>query len=262
MDEIPQRGRKVSISKPAFVALLSALFVAGGVFGAGIYHIGRMSGESERVPHLKGVTERSANIVAVRSQGGGIIAGLTVEVSPGDGDIFVKTKPLVGFDFQYADRTAVSAVSKVAGISLDDDGEGFENADVRFIVSATTEERIEIRAVDGPSAGAAAAIITLAAVENKEVKDNVVITGTIKKDGSIGLVGGVAAKAKAAEDAGKDLFLVPKGQYVTVYERWGLFTIRRQKPISYLRSYAENHGWNLEIREVSSIEEAADRMLG
>ena len=76
------------------------------------------------------------------------------------------------------------------------------------------------------------------------------------------MVGGILAKAKAAEEGGMSLFLVPKGQYVEVPERIGWFiTIMKYKPISWLQNYAEEKGWKIEIREVSTIEEAVKLML-
>ena len=38
------------------------------------------------------------------------------------------------------------------------------------------------------------------------------VTGTINEDGTIGEVGGVLQKAKAAKELGAKLFLVPKGE--------------------------------------------------
>lgn len=256
---IPSKNKKISLSKTKFTGLVTVLFITGSVFGIGVYLTLKGNLGEERAFNPENATSRSANIVAVRSNGTGIVAKLTVETSSGNGSIWVDTRTLIGFNFQHADITAVTAAARLAGVKLDDDGEGIANTGVHFIVSSGQE--VKIQAVEGPSAGAAAAVITYAAIENKTVNENVVITGTISEDGSIGIIGGVAAKAQAAEKRGKDMLLVPEGQYVTVYEKWGLFTIRRRKPISYLKSYADNHGWGLEIREVSTLEEAADLML-
>jgi uncharacterized protein len=66
--------------------------------------------------------------------------------------------------------------------------------------------------IGGPSAGAALTIATIAALKNERLRTDVMITGTINEDGTIGEVGGILEKAKAAKDVGAKLFLVPDGQ--------------------------------------------------
>jgi len=213
------------------------------------------------------VREVSVNIAAVRSDGLGMISRLTVEIMPGAGRVLVDTHPLVGFDFQYADRTAVKVASKLTGYALDDDGEGLEGADVLFLVSTLTGESVEIQSIDGPSAGAATTVATIAALENKIIKENVIITGTINEDGSIGPVGGIFQKAQAASEAGAELFLVPNGQsvvtmYRQVVQQRGPFQWVTYEPVTVdLNEYSENAGWGIEIREVSTVEEAVNLMV-
>jgi len=213
------------------------------------------------------VREVSVNIAAVRSDGLGMISRLTVEIMPGAGRVLVDTHPLVGFDFQYADRTAVKVASKLTGYALDDDGEGLERADVLFLVSTLTGESVEIQSIDGPSAGAATTVATIAALENKIIKENVIITGTINEDGSIGPVGGIFQKAQAASEAGAELFLVPSGQsvvtmYRQVVQQRGPFQWVTYEPVTVdLNEYSENAGWGIEIREVSTVEEAVNLMV-
>lgn len=257
---IPKSGM-IRLSKSSLAFLLIILFASGSILGAGGYYIAQSFGESREVLSLEGSVEKSTNIVAVSSDGEGVLAELTVDAMPGKGRVLVDTETLVGFDFQYADRVAVKVASNIAGIALDDDSVGVKNMDIHFLVSSKTEEEVEIQTVDGPSAGATTTVLTYAALENKTVRDDVVMTGTIREDESIGVVGGVAAKAMAAEEAGKNLFLVPNGQTVTVYEQLGFFTVQRTKPISYLQNYAAEQGWNLQIVEVSTIENAIDLMI-
>ena len=61
-------------------------------------------------------------------------------------------------------------------------------------------------------AGGALTVATIAALLNQTVKEGVVMTGTINEDGTIGSVGGVLKKAKAAKEIGAIVVLVPKGQ--------------------------------------------------
>ena len=70
--------------------------------------------------------------------------------------------------------------------------------------------------ITGPSAGASLAVATIAALEGKEVNPRVMMTGNINHRGEIGHVGQIKEKAKAAQDVGVDMFLVPPGQSKTL----------------------------------------------
>jgi uncharacterized protein len=52
----------------------------------------------------------------------------------------------------------------------------------------------------------------MAVLQNESLKEDVVITGTVNADGTIGQVGGILEKAQAAKDIGASLLLVPIGQ--------------------------------------------------
>ena len=258
---IATRKRKRGFGLRVLVLIVTAAFFLG-------LFAGTLQPSAEFPEGLIWSTENvrrvSVYIAAVRSDGVGIISQLTVEIVPGAGRVLVDTHPLVGFDFQYADRTAVKVASESTGYALDDDGEGLEGADVLFLITTLTEESVEIQAIDGPSAGAATTVATIAALEDKIVKENIIITGTINEDGSIGPVGGIFQKAQAASEAGAELFLVPNGQSVLT-----MYRVVRQKgrfqfvePVMVdLNEYSENLGWGIQIREVSTIEEAVDLML-
>ena len=238
------RVRRITPFKVAAIATL--VFLAGVCVGAAAHYLASVQTPVAASPITfsgENYREASSNIAAVRSDGLGIIATLTVRIGPGDGRILIDTYPLIGFDFQYSGWIAVKVAAELANTLPDNDGVGLQGAYVLFIVSSRVGE-VEIQAVDGPSAGAAATIATVAAIENKRVKGDVIITGTIGEDHKIGLVGGVAAKAQAANDIGASLFLVPEGQYD-----------------SYLQNYATQQGWQVQIQEVATIEEAAALML-
>lgn len=193
------------------------------------------------------VSHSSTRIAAVDPQGNGVLADLRVEIGPGQG-VYYSIQPMIELDLQSSANTAVEVASRVTGKSL-------EAVKVSFSITAPA------KIVGGPSAGAAMTVVTIATIENRAVRGDAVITGTINADGSIGLVGGIFAKAKAANDEGMALFLVPKGQYVEVSEQVGPFTVIRYKSISYLQQYAQQNGWGLQIQEVSTIEGAVNLML-
>lgn len=63
--------------------------------------------------------------------------------------------------------------------------------------------------VDGPSAGAVCCIAILSAMEGVEMPDDFAMTGAIFPDGTIGMVGGIVEKVRAAAQQGKKRIFVP-----------------------------------------------------
>ncbi|MCX8190215.1 MAG: hypothetical protein N3F05_03240 [Candidatus Diapherotrites archaeon] len=154
--------------------------------------------------------ERSAEVpvVAVSSDGQGVICKATVEIADGKGRVLFNTNPFVEPDMQYSIETAKNVAESFAKVSL-------SQKDVVYSVEAP-----KALLVGGPSAGAAICVATIAAIEGKSLRSNVAITGTIQSNGSIGHVGGILEKAQAAAENGFKYFLVPKGQKeVIFYER-------------------------------------------
>jgi uncharacterized protein len=140
------------------------------------------------------------NLVAVDQSGSGVTTPLIVEAKPGNGKALTNVdKLLFWVDTQYSIQLAKAVAENVTKINA-------SNYDL--IYSIETNATI----IGGPSAGAALTIATIAALKNENVRNDVMITGTINEDGTIGEVGGVLEKAKAAKDVGAKLFLVPKGQ--------------------------------------------------
>ena len=277
---MPRRRRK-HFGARTFLLVGVLAFVLGACSGMGIYSFWmRISGPEEGSrpawqediqKWLGNARGTLVNIAAVRSDPkfGGVICTLAVKVAPGNGYVYISIDPmLVGFDFQDADRKAVMVACKETGYSLDDDGVGIMGHDVFFMVLAPKDEEVDVQAIDGPSAGAATAVATIAALKNRQIKEGYIITGTVEEDGSIGPVGGIFHKAEAAKNAGATHFLVPPGQsVVTMYRQ----VVRQISPFIQwvihepvrvdLNQHAQEQGWNLEIREVSTIEEAVGIML-
>ncbi len=160
------------------------------VFGLVSYYIFTVSSEGPSWGEQR--VGSSANIVAVKPDKSGIVLTLGVTVMPGEGRILEDTHQLKGFDFQLSHHISAEVASELYGnIALDEDGVGLRGADVLFEVFSPSGEEIEISAIDGPSAGAAATLALMAAVENKSVREDAMITGTIRSDGSIGQIGGL-----------------------------------------------------------------------
>jgi uncharacterized protein len=102
-------------------------------------------------------------------------------------------------DTQYSIQVAKAVAENVTKINA-------SNYDLIYSIESNAS------IIGGPSAGAALTIATIAVLKNEKLKSDVMITGTINEDGTIGEIGGVLEKAKAAKDIGAKLFLVPKGQ--------------------------------------------------
>jgi uncharacterized protein len=142
----------------------------------------------------------SMNVPAVDNEGNGVATALKVESRPGDGKVLVDVNQLLFWvDTQYSIRTAQRVAQNITGVDV---------SKVDLIYWIETNASV----IEGPSAGAALTVATIAALENKGLNDSVMITGTINPDGTVGLVGAIFAKAKASKDIGAKLFLVPEGQ--------------------------------------------------
>ena len=258
------------------VVLMMLAFSAGMIFGVfGVEQVAEFVGIEKGSSlasglhlHSAGIREASTKIAAVDSQGNGLLCDISVEIEPGDGDVFYRVQPYAQVDLQYSAETAAEVAARLTGTDLN-------NVDVSFSIDAPAE------IIGGPSAGAAMTIAAIAAIENRHVRDDVVITGEIRPDGSIGAVGGIIEKAEAAEEAGMSLFLVPQGQSkvvtyqivpykeskagfsrIEIIPHHGGIRIRKIEPVVIdLTEYAKQQGWNLEIREVSTVKEALELML-
>ncbi|MBD3155338.1 MAG: hypothetical protein GF368_01640, partial [Candidatus Aenigmarchaeota archaeon] len=200
--------------------------------------------------------ESFINIVGVDNHGNGILGNITVEIQEGKGRVLVDTTPLQGIYTQNSERIAVEVASDVTG---------FDFSEYDVIYSIVTDNA---HVIDGPSAGGALALATISAIEGREISGNFAMTGTINEDGSVGPVGEVLVKAKAAADNGITVFLIPEGQVVqnqyvrkikTPSPGWYIETI---EPVRVnVIEYAEDK-WDMEVHEVSNINEVMKYAFG
>ncbi|MCD6414215.1 MAG: hypothetical protein J7L23_01140 [Candidatus Diapherotrites archaeon] len=225
--------------KRAILLTLLFLFTVGLVvgFGAGFFY-----------PHTQEITEPTAVhmfLPAVRANGSGILAKLTVLVKPGTGQILVNINDvLAGFETQNSARTAAKVASNFTGKSLD-------NVDVIYSIDANASS------IDGPSAGAAMTMATIAALKAVQLNKSIIMTGAIRDDGSIGPASGLEGKIKAAEGAGLKLFLLPAGESVNN-------TFEKQThcddtgPMHYctIDYKSDTRAFNITVKEVSNVGEA------
>jgi hypothetical protein len=94
-------------------------------------------------------------------------------------------------------RACVWLAAMVAGLERSDDLSG-----ARIVLDLPGR-------VDGPSAGGVICLAILAAMDGRELPGGFAMTGTIMPDGTVGLVGGVAAKIRGAARKGVRRVLVP-----------------------------------------------------
>lgn len=87
--------------------------------------------------------------------------------------------------------------------------------------------------VEGPSAGAALAVMTYALLENRSLRQDAIMTGTIDSGGGIGEVGGLYEKARGAAFAGARYFITPPEG---LYERMLLASVEKEYGMTVLQA--------------------------
>jgi predicted S18 family serine protease len=182
----------------------------------------------------------------------GVTMTCRVELREGSGRVLVNTVPRIGIDLQTSSNIAVFVAENLTGARL---------GETDTIITIEAEEPVEV--VDGPSAGAAITIATMAAINGYALNERVFITGTINPDGSIGVVGGIIEKAVAAASKGGTIFLVPEGQRVlTVLERVehsplpGVTIIELRPTKVDLQDYLRQEGYETVVMEVEHVMDA------
>ncbi len=200
------------------------------------------------------ITMIAMKVPAVDDKGNGLSTYLVVEVMPGSGRTLVDIDNLLFWaDTQQNIRTAKRVAANITGLDINK---------YDFIYSIYANATV----IGGESAGAAITVATIAALENKRLNESVMITGTINHDGSIGPVGEIIAKAKAAKQSGSKLFLVPLLQSRDVVyetsqhcEKFGPTQVCTVEQVPRKISVSNQSG--IEVIEVGSVQEAIKYLL-
>lgn len=129
----------------------------------------------------------------------GVPVNIDVIVSNGSGHVYMDTMPLTDLDMQGSARIAVKVAFDICGKDADE-------YDVHYVI------RSDVPIIGGPSAGATLCVATIAALNNWSINKNVMMTGMISPDGSIGPVGGIIEKMEAAKGENAEYFLIPSGE--------------------------------------------------
>jgi uncharacterized protein len=200
------------------------------------------------------VSFASITVPAVDEDGNGVPTQLDVQLVPGIGRTLVNVDKLIFWaDTQNSIRTAKSVAEEVTKTDLRD-------YDIIYTINANAS------VIEGPSAGAALTVATIAAIEKRQINGSVMMTGTINHDGTIGPVGEVIAKATAAKSIGAELFIVPLSQSVQISyesrkycEKIGLSQICSMEQIPSRVDVSEEAG--IEVKEARNIGEAIKYFL-
>lgn len=152
------------------------------------------------LPSVHAVKEGDLNLLAVTElEGGGFsgsLAHLHLEIRPGKGRVFIESFPASKIDTQLSTRFAKDIACKY----LTDNCNAFD-----FFYTIKADSNL----VGGPSAGAAATILTISVLNNIPLNQSVAMTGTINSGELIGPVGYVKTKIDAAVANGITKVLVP-----------------------------------------------------
>ncbi len=179
----------------------------------------------------------SQPVPAVVGNGGGIV-NVTMSLADGPGRIFISAYPRSGVSTQESAELAIAYAS-----SLSRPG-GPCDVLVDFSSNPSTSY------IDGPSAGAALTVMGYALLENRTLRNDTVITGTIEADGTVGAVGGLYEKAKGAAGMGASYFVTP---VENIYEMMILREVEGRYGIEILQaqSVEEIIGFMTENRSIS-----------
>jgi uncharacterized protein len=167
----------------------------------------------------------------------GSVADLELRITEGGQRVFLETIPLTRVATQISVRFAQQIACRELGLDC-------TGRDFLYTIQASSG------IIGGPSAGAAATVLTAALLLNLTLRNDTVITGTINSGGFIGPVGGLRYKLEAAAARGYRRALIPRGLGGLVAD--GL-TVN-------LSVYARDIG--LELHEVGMLEEALELFTG
>jgi len=162
----------------------------------------------------------SQRVPAVMGDGGGLV-NVSMSLVEGNGTVFVSVLPSTGEVTQKSIYDAVAYAYSIA------DARGPCDVLVSFSGNPSTSY------IDGPSAGASLAVMAYALIENRTMRNDSIITGTIESGGAVGPVGGLYEKASSAGDAGARYFITPVESF---YEMLLLREVEKTRGITAIQA--------------------------
>ncbi len=237
------------------IVIIAVIFFLGLLLGVMV--VPKKTVQVEKIitqePKIQGLIIKDIPIVGVDEKGNGVSGKLSIEVKPGSGLVLVNINDvLADYLTQLSARNAAKIGANYTGIDL-------SRLDVVYTIHANAS------VVEGPSAGAAMAVGTIAALENKNINPEVFITGAIDESGNVLPVGGIIEKAKVAKSSGAKLFLIPSADYIQNYERVKKCT--KYNDLEYCTvTFEPKEGdisktLGIEVKQVKNIKEAVDYFI-
>ncbi len=189
-------------------------------------------------------------VPAVDTNEKGILTMLSVTAKPGTGKVLVDIDGLLFWaDTQQSIRVARKVAADISKVNI-------SSVDLIYNIYANAS------VIGGHSAGAALTVATIGALIGKLPKVDVMLTGTINHDGTIGPVSAILEKAKAAKAGKASVFLVPLSQAKEIMyetrehcEKYGQTNVCSSESVTVVVNVGEKAG--IEVKEVSTIYEAA-----
>lgn len=184
--------------------------------------------------------EGSIPLLALVESGGesrGGVATLNLVIREGNGGVFLDTFPLTKSSTQISMRFAQQTACQELNLDC---------SNLDFFYTIRSAKGI----IGGPSAGAAATILTAAVLENKKLNKSVAMTGTINSGGMVGSVGGLKEKISAAAEKNFSKVLIPKGTAI----------LKENNSSINLIDYGKN--LSTEVIEVGTLNEALSHFNG
>ena len=158
----------------------------------------------EEIINLTMVAKGDYWVIGVDENDVGHVIPLEVIIKDGSGNLLLNVANLLYDEsMQSSAQTAIRVAREVTRTSL-------TNKDVLINIKAPVQEGT--LSISGGSAGGAITIAAIAAMKGIEPRDDVMMTGTINEDHSIGQISAPRAKGIAARENGAKLFIVPRGQ--------------------------------------------------
>ena len=242
------------------IIIILTVLIVGGTFLAGMitgkYTNGSTEEEEvfERVI-IEGERIRNAKFVAVDNFGQGVSGDLTTEIKPGKGLVLVNINDvLADVNLQYSARLAKQVAKNVT------------KKDLNFFETIYDLE-IYSGCLNGQSAGSTMATSLIAAILDKELREDVVLTGSILADGTVDKAGSIKQKAEAAKEMNATLFLIPTGaiEESNEYKRekkCGAYENTVYCRIDTIEEHIDiNEDFPIQVIEVSRIEEVMEALF-
>ncbi len=241
------------MQKKLFVLIIMVLVIFLLGISLGIYITPKDNIAKEGNKVFNGEVYKDISIVGVDGEGNGLSGKISVEVKPGNGLVLVNINNLLAdYLTQLSARNAAKIASNLTNVNL-------KFIDIIYNVKANAST------IEGPSAGAAMTLATIAALSNRSVNESVFISGTIDENGTIGIVGGLGEKAKAAKENGASLFLIPYAGYTSGYDKTE--SCKKLNEFNYCeinyvpKSFDLSKLLNLSIIQVKNITQAMEYSL-